>query len=167
MEQTTCFYATLGVPRDASEQELRHAYYAKALQFHPDKNNSSAESHADFVCLMAAYEVLSNASTRAEYDRKIIELQDQDGMQQSCVRASKTESSCPLSVLQGFPKATVLLLLSTEPKTWNLLFKGLATKQLMLIGSRGGGGGGGGGTRSAYESLLFLLLCYQYLITML
>lgn len=62
------YYEILGVERDASKDELKKAYRRKARQYHPDVNN---ESGADdlFKEINEAYEVLSNESTRAAYDR--------------------------------------------------------------------------------------------------
>lgn len=63
-------YATLGVSKDASAAEIRKAYRAAALRWHPDKNpDNREEAEKRFVAVASAYEVLSDESTRAAYDR--------------------------------------------------------------------------------------------------
>lgn len=61
-------YETLGVARDATPEQLKDAYRALALKFHPDKNPGNAEAEQRFKELAAAYEVLSNLDKRREYD---------------------------------------------------------------------------------------------------
>lgn len=62
-------YDVLGVDTDASAQEIRTAYKKSALLLHPDKNIDTPEEAAiQFRRLQHAYEVLSEASSRASYD---------------------------------------------------------------------------------------------------
>lgn len=49
----------LGVKEGFELDELKRAYRQRAFQYHPDRNNSSRESHEMFVKLGQAYEVLS------------------------------------------------------------------------------------------------------------
>jgi molecular chaperone DnaJ len=61
------YYDTLGVPRNASADEIKRAYRELALKFHPDRNKSKeAESH--FKEINEAYAVLSNPDKRQQYD---------------------------------------------------------------------------------------------------
>ena len=64
-------YDTLGVSKDASPAEIRKAYRAAALRWHPDKHpeSSRAEAEKKFVEISAAHEVLSDENLRAAYDR--------------------------------------------------------------------------------------------------
>ncbi|KAL3925109.1 MAG: hypothetical protein SGPRY_003725, partial [Prymnesium sp.] len=65
-------YERLGVPPGASLKQLRKAWHAKALAHHPDKAEGPAEvekATRAFAKLAEAYEVLSDAKLRAEYDR--------------------------------------------------------------------------------------------------
>jgi molecular chaperone DnaJ len=63
------FYLTLGVARTASDDEIKRAYRKLAMQFHPDRNNGSAEAEAKFKEITEAYDVLRDPNKRATYDR--------------------------------------------------------------------------------------------------
>jgi DnaJ-class molecular chaperone len=63
----TNYYETLGVSKDASEQEIKKAYRALSLEFHPDRN-SSAEATEKFQEISQAYETLSDPQKKEEYD---------------------------------------------------------------------------------------------------
>jgi molecular chaperone DnaJ len=64
----TEFYDLLGVPRDASEAEIKKAYRKLAMEYHPDRNSAS-EAEARFKEITEAYEVLRDPQKRAAYDR--------------------------------------------------------------------------------------------------
>jgi molecular chaperone DnaJ len=63
------FYEILGIPRNASEAEIKKAYRSLALKFHPDRNPDNKESEDKFKEINAAYSVLSDPEKRANYDR--------------------------------------------------------------------------------------------------
>lgn len=62
------YYATLGVPRDAAEQEIKKAYRQLALKFHPDKNHGNKAAEERFKEINEAYEVLGDGEKRQQYD---------------------------------------------------------------------------------------------------
>jgi molecular chaperone DnaJ len=63
------YYATLGVPRDASEQDIKRAFRRIARESHPDANPGEGEAAERFREAAEAYEVLSDPQRRAAYDR--------------------------------------------------------------------------------------------------
>jgi Ca-activated chloride channel family protein len=60
-------YATLGVFRDATQEEIKHAYIEAAQRLHPDKNTVAGETEL-FLGIQQAYEILSNPKRRSQYD---------------------------------------------------------------------------------------------------
>ena len=61
------YYQTLGVAREASADDIKHAYRRLARKYHPDLNKEP-EAEARFKELGEAYEVLKDAEKRAAYD---------------------------------------------------------------------------------------------------
>ncbi|MBX3642018.1 MAG: DnaJ domain-containing protein [Rubrivivax sp.] len=61
------YYETLGVARDASADDIKHAYRRLARKFHPDLNKEP-EAEARFKEVGEAYEVLKDPEKRAAYD---------------------------------------------------------------------------------------------------
>ncbi|MXZ95908.1 MAG: molecular chaperone DnaJ [Acidimicrobiaceae bacterium] len=62
-------YETLGVERDATDEELKRAYRKMARQYHPDANPDDPTAETRFKEVRAAYEVLSDPERRSLYDR--------------------------------------------------------------------------------------------------
>ncbi|MEP6463698.1 MAG: molecular chaperone DnaJ [Frankiaceae bacterium] len=62
------YYKALGVAKDASAAEIKKAYRKLARQHHPDKNAADAKAEARFKEVSEAYDVLSDATKRKEYD---------------------------------------------------------------------------------------------------
>jgi DnaJ-class molecular chaperone len=62
------YYAILGVPSDASEEELKKAYRRLALQHHPDKNLGDPRAGERFKEISEAYAVLADQTKRRQYD---------------------------------------------------------------------------------------------------
>lgn len=64
------YYKVLGVPRDATDAQLKKAYRKLALKWHPDKNQNNREAASEkFKEIGEAYAVLSDKQKRAVYDK--------------------------------------------------------------------------------------------------
>jgi len=65
---TPDYYKILGVPKGASEEDIKKAYRKLARKFHPDLNPGNKESEARFKELAEANDVLSDSAKRKNYD---------------------------------------------------------------------------------------------------
>jgi molecular chaperone DnaJ len=63
------YYEVLGVPREASLDDIKKSYRQMALKFHPDRNPGDEEAPKKFKEAAEAYEVLSDTDKRQRYDR--------------------------------------------------------------------------------------------------
>jgi molecular chaperone DnaJ len=65
------YYETLGVPKNASEEEIKKAYRKMAMKHHPDRNqdDNAKTAEAKFKEAKEAYEMLSDSQKRAAYDQ--------------------------------------------------------------------------------------------------
>ena len=63
------YYTTLGLNRDASEEDIKKSYRKLAMKHHPDRNPDNKQSEEKFKEAKEAYEVLSDARKRAAYDQ--------------------------------------------------------------------------------------------------
>ena len=61
-------YATLGVARDASQDEIKRAFRKLTLTHHPDRNPGDTEAESRFKDISQAYEILGDADKRKRYD---------------------------------------------------------------------------------------------------
>ncbi|RTL58867.1 MAG: molecular chaperone DnaJ [Sphingobacteriales bacterium] len=63
------YYEVLGVGKTATADEIKKAYRKVAMQYHPDRNPGNKEAEEKFKEAAEAYEVLSDADKKAQYDR--------------------------------------------------------------------------------------------------
>jgi len=65
MQNFKDYYAILGVPRNATQEEIKRAYRRLALKYHPDRNPGNKEAEEKFKEISEAYQVLSDPEKRA------------------------------------------------------------------------------------------------------
>jgi DnaJ-class molecular chaperone len=63
------YYEVLGVPRNASEADIKKAYRKLTRQYHPDRNPGDKAAEERFKEVQNAYDVLSDQAKRAQYDQ--------------------------------------------------------------------------------------------------
>jgi len=73
-------YATLGVPRSASEQDIKSAYRKLAKELHPDRNKDNPKASERFSDATRAYDLLSDKDKRAKFDRGEIDVDGNPAM---------------------------------------------------------------------------------------
>ncbi|MFO1518991.1 MAG: DnaJ C-terminal domain-containing protein [bacterium] len=62
------YYETLGVSRDASDEEIKKAYRRLAKRYHPDVNKGDKKAEEKFKEISEAYEILSDKEKRKQFD---------------------------------------------------------------------------------------------------
>jgi DnaJ-class molecular chaperone len=68
-------YDVLGVPRSASEAEIKKAFRKLAKTYHPDSNKNDPKTKDKFAEINSAYEILGDAQKRAQFDRGEIDAE--------------------------------------------------------------------------------------------
>lgn len=62
------YYDVLGVPKTASQSDIKKAYRKLAMQYHPDRNPDNKEAEDKFKAISEAYAVLSDEGKKKQYD---------------------------------------------------------------------------------------------------
>jgi len=70
-------YTVLGVPRSASEKDIKSAYRKLAKAYHPDQNKDDPKAQSKFAEASSAYDLLSDTAKRGQYDRGEIDADGQ------------------------------------------------------------------------------------------
>ncbi len=73
IEKPKDLYAVLGVPPSATQKQVKEAYYALSMKYHPDKNKGSDDAHYMFTSLTEAYSVLGQYESRKKYDKGLLQ----------------------------------------------------------------------------------------------
>ncbi len=63
------YYKILGVPTDATPDQIKKAYRKLAVKYHPDKNQGNKSAEAKFKEINEAYQILSDPKKREEYNQ--------------------------------------------------------------------------------------------------
>jgi curved DNA-binding protein CbpA len=87
---TENYYSILGVPQNASSKAIKVAFRRLARQYHPDLNPDDPLSAEKFKQISQAYEVLSDATKRSRYDRRIPLQQPKTSTKATSKRSPKT-----------------------------------------------------------------------------
>jgi curved DNA-binding protein CbpA len=91
------WYRVLGLPRDASEEQIKAAYRALARKLHPDINIGDAASQQRLQEVNQAYETLGNPEARAAYDRSLAQ-ERADTRRRYAIFAASTVATFALTV---------------------------------------------------------------------
>jgi DnaJ-class molecular chaperone len=73
-------YSTLGVARNANEKDIKSAYRKLAKELHPDRNKDNPKAAERFSDVTRAYDLLSDADKRAQFDRGEIDAEGNPAM---------------------------------------------------------------------------------------
>jgi curved DNA-binding protein CbpA len=65
---TNDYYSALGLKPSSSAQEIKRAYRQMVFRYHPDRNPGNDQAAEKFKQVLDAYNILSDAAERAEYD---------------------------------------------------------------------------------------------------
>ena len=71
MKTNKDLYRLLGLPKEASQDEIQQAHRRLVQKYHPDTNPEDPQAGEHFKEIQGAYEVLSNPEKRREYDNQL------------------------------------------------------------------------------------------------
>ncbi|KAM8768094.1 dnaJ (Hsp40) homolog, subfamily C, member 30b isoform 2-T2 [Acanthopagrus schlegelii] len=87
------YYDILRVSPNATQAQIKTAYYKQSFIYHPDKNPEDKEATVRFSKISEAYAVLGNISLRKKYDRGILSQSDLSGRPSSKETPSRSTGS--------------------------------------------------------------------------
>src|SRR5258708_9209366 len=87
-------YATLGVKKDASQDDIQKAYRRLAKKLHPDLNPGNKVAEDKFKEVSAAYDLLSDPGKRARFDRGEIDASGTERPRQQYYRNFSEQDGC-------------------------------------------------------------------------
>jgi molecular chaperone DnaJ len=79
VQTAKALYKLLGLPREASQDDIRKAYRKLARKYHPDANPEDPQAEERFKEIQRAYETLSDPRKRREYDEGLPGSSDKEG----------------------------------------------------------------------------------------
>lgn len=77
-EDVKNYYKQLGVPQDATQDQIKKAYRDLAFKYHPDRNPGDSAAEERFKKITDAYSVLGDESKRSQYDLGGFRFDDSD-----------------------------------------------------------------------------------------
>lgn len=132
-------YEVLGVPRKASEAEIKKAFRRLAKKYHPDANKNDPKAQGRFSEANSAYEILGESAKRAQFDRGEIDTEGKPKFQGFPGGGFGGGGGAhPRGGFQGHPGETIF-------ESFNYGPEGFA---------RSGGRSGGGRSRGGFEDIL-------------
>lgn len=93
------YYYFLGIPQDASEEDIKKAYRKLSLKYHPDKNENDDYFAGRFREIQEAYEILSDKSRRHTYDQNL--ESNQKSFRYNIPPSIKTFTANKIHVIKG------------------------------------------------------------------
>lgn len=131
-------YEVLGVPRKASDAEIKKAFRRLAKKYHPDANKNDPKVQGRFSEVNSAYEILGDAKKRVQFDRGEIDAEGKPKFQGFPGGGFGGGGARPGGGYQGHPGETIF-------ESFNYGPEGFA---------RSGGRSGGGRSRGGFEDIL-------------
>lgn len=95
------YYETLGVNKDATQEEIKSAYRKLSKKYHPDVNKGNDNAEKLFIEVQEAYKVLKDPETRKAYDER---LESPHGSNRTHTRKKQTAKSYENFNIHDFEK---------------------------------------------------------------
>jgi curved DNA-binding protein CbpA len=157
------YYDILGVEDSVDQKAIRQAYLRQSLKHHPDKNpNDTEAAKARFVEIGQAYQVLSDPTQRAPYDRALRSAAGAGAgyygnatsasqQQQHEAQAYESYRDAFDATVAGMSEAELAVAVGAISVVANIVGSIVGSR---LAGKAGGGGGAGGSILSAAGSMV-------------